>query len=271
MEPIDKLNHLWQKLWRFRTSIDLNQQEIDRVFQLLVAAYTQSDRYYHNLAHIYHVLTILNRYENLPIERISQRIQEPISVLLAAWFHDFIYDPQASDNESQSAKFAGELLKNIGESTELIDRVQQLIMATQGHQLVGVASPLENPLDRDLGIFLDADLAILGTDSARYQTYARSIRLEYDWVSDELYCAGRTSILKTFLQRDRIYHTELLFDELEPAARLNIQQELLFLKTMEPTVGAIHELPLLSIPIPPSLAEVSESNALICQEIARTP
>jgi predicted metal-dependent HD superfamily phosphohydrolase len=224
MEPIDKLSQNWQELWRFRSIDTLNHQEIDRVFQLLVAAYTQPDRYYHNITHIHHVLTIIDRYKNLPIERISQRIQEPISVLLAAWFHDFVYDPQASDNESQSAKLAGELLENIGESTELIDRVQQLIMATQGHQL--------NPLDRDLCIFIDADLAILGTDSERYQTYARSIRHEYHWVAAELYCPGRIKVLETFLQRDRIYQTELLFNQLEPAARVNIQQELLFLKTM---------------------------------------
>jgi predicted metal-dependent HD superfamily phosphohydrolase len=226
MEPIDKLHQKWQELWRFRSIDVLNRQEIDRIFKLLVAAYTQPDRYYHNLDHIHHLLTILDQYQNPSLEQLSQQIQEPISVLLAAWFHDLVYDPQSSDNESQSAKLAGELLKNIGESTELIDRVQQLIMATQGHQLVGVASPLENPFDLDLCIFLDADLAILGTDSARYQTYARSIRHEYHWLSDELYCAGRIRVLETFLQRDRIYHTELLFDELESIARLNIQKEI---------------------------------------------
>ncbi len=220
MELVDKLNLMWLELWRFRSRYDLNRQEIDRLFQRLVAAYTQPDRHYHNLQHIYHMLTILeacassndNRYQNLPV-----------SVSLAAWFHDLVYDSQASDNESQSAKLAGELLGNIVSSTKLIDRVQKLIIATQGHQL--------DPHDFDLCIFLDTDLAILGTDSARYQIYARSIRHEYNWVSDELYCPGRIKVLETFLQRDRIYHTELLFDALEPAARLNIQQEILFLKT----------------------------------------
>ena len=46
-----------------------------------------------------------------------------------------MYDSQASDNEAQSAKSAEELLTNIGISSELIDRVQQLILATQGHQI----------------------------------------------------------------------------------------------------------------------------------------
>ena len=91
-------------------------------------------------------------------------------------------------------------------------------MATKGHQI--------DPSDTDLCIFLDADLAILGTDSVQYQDYARSIRQEYSWVSDAAYQVGRTKVLQNFLQRDRLYCTDLLFHELESIARINMQQEL---------------------------------------------
>ncbi len=217
------LNLKWQELWQPRSNavgaLSPNDREIDRVFQLLVTAYTQPDRHYHNLQHIHHVLTILDRF--------VERLQNPMSVILAAWFHDFVYDSRSTDNEIQSAKLAGEFLQNIGVPRETIDRVQQLILATQGHQ------PKID--DNDLCIFLDADLAILGTDPAQYQIYARSIRREYSWVSDELYREGRNRVLESFLQRDsakrrlrqRLYHTELLFDELESRARLNLQQEIL--------------------------------------------
>jgi predicted metal-dependent HD superfamily phosphohydrolase len=215
MYIIDRLEQKWQELWQFRANSDPNEpypdrQEIDRIFQLLVIAYTQSDRHYHNLQHIYHVLTILDRFAN--------RLQDPMSVILAAWFHDFVYDSQSTDNEVQSAKIAKELLQDIGLSHKTIDRIQQLILATQGHQT--------DIWDNDLCIFLDADLAIFGTNPAQYQIYARSIRREYSWVSDELYRAGRIRVLESFLQRDRLYHTKLLFDDLESRARLNIEAEI---------------------------------------------
>lgn len=186
----------------------------DQVFQLLVNAYTQADRYYHNLTHIHHVLAT--------VERFSSILENPTAVFLAVWFHDFVYDSQASDNEFQSAKAAEELLTSIGLERELIYRVRDLIIATAGHQI-----DIE---DRDKCIFLDADLAILGADPVTYQVYARSIRLEYSWLPDLAYRDGRIRVLENFLNRDRLYCTKMLFDELESIARSNINDELALLR-----------------------------------------
>jgi predicted metal-dependent HD superfamily phosphohydrolase len=51
MDPIDKLNVQWQQLWQFRSISVLDRQQIDRPFQLLVSAYTQPDRHYHNIVY----------------------------------------------------------------------------------------------------------------------------------------------------------------------------------------------------------------------------
>jgi predicted metal-dependent HD superfamily phosphohydrolase len=218
MDWIDEFNRKWQELWRLRSKSGTNEtsypnrQAIDRVFQMLVIAYTQPDRHYHNLQHIHHVLTTLDRF--------AHRLLDPMSAILAAWFHDFVYDSRSTDNEVESAKLARKLLQDIGLSPETIDRTQQLILATKGHQ-----ADID---DNDLCIFLDADLAILGTNPEQYQIYARSIRREYSWVSDELYREGRTRVLESFLQRQRLYRTDILFDELESRARLNIQTEIRF-------------------------------------------
>jgi predicted metal-dependent HD superfamily phosphohydrolase len=221
MDWNNELDRTWQDFWQFRSISAIgetspNRQERDRLFQILVITYTQPDRHYHNLHHIHHVLTIL--------ERFADRLQNPVSVILAAWFHDLVYDTRSTNNEIQSAKLAGELLRDIVVSTGTIDRVQQLILATQGHQ--------SDIRDNDLCIFLDADLAILGTNPEQYQIYARSIRREYSWVVDELYRAGRIRVLESFLQRDRLYHTEILFNELEARARLNIQEEIRSIETV---------------------------------------
>jgi predicted metal-dependent HD superfamily phosphohydrolase len=207
MNLVDELEHKWYHCWQ---DLPTDQTELDRVLKLIINAYTQPDRHYHNLTHIHQVLMTLDRF--------SGSIDNPIVVSLAGWFHDFIYDSQASDNELQSAKAAGELLTNLGLPCEQIDRVQELIMATQGHQIIAD--------DLDRCIFLDADLAILGTEPDRYQAYSRSIRLEYSWISDLAYQAGRTRVLESFLQRDRLYYTEILFGELESIARQNLQAEI---------------------------------------------
>jgi predicted metal-dependent HD superfamily phosphohydrolase len=223
MERCYELTIGWQQFWALRSKVPLDrvqQQEIDRIFQLLIAAYTRPDRHYHNLNHIYHLLTILERFdrENSPK---SAHLQDYSSVILAAWFHDFVYDSQAADNEIQSAKAATKLLANLHVSLDL-DRIERLILATQGHQI--------DPDDADLCIFLDADLAILGADPACYAAYRRSIRREYDWVDEASYRNGRSRVLASFLQRDRLYYTELLFDELEAIARVNLQQEIKLLE-----------------------------------------
>jgi predicted metal-dependent HD superfamily phosphohydrolase len=222
MERYHELTIGWQQFWVDRSNATLDrvqQQEIEYIFKLLIAAYTQPDRHYHNLDHIHHLLTIIERFDRKNSPQL-ERLQDPSSVILAAWFHDFVYDPQAVDNEVQSAKAATELLANLNLCLDL-DRIEQLILATQGHQI--------DPDDADRSIFLDADLAILGTVPAQYQNYARSIRQEYGWVSDVEYKTGRTKVLKSFLQRDRLYCTDLLFDELESIARFNMQQEIILL------------------------------------------
>ena len=206
MPNLYALSQKWQQCWIDRS----RQAEIDLLFEQLVTAYTKADRHYHNLNHISHVL--------IPIERFKLELQNPIAVKLAAWFHDFVYDSQASDNEFQSARLAKELLRELNISPSTIDRTQQLILATKGHQI--------DPNDVDRSIFLDADLAILGSNPVQYQNYARSIRKEYSWVPDAEYQIGRTQVLENFLQRDRLYCTDLLFDELESIARLNLIQEI---------------------------------------------
>jgi predicted metal-dependent HD superfamily phosphohydrolase len=204
MSDIHELNQKWQQCWIDRSS----QPQIDLIFRLLTNAYSKPDRHYHNLQHIDRVLTTIDRFT----------LQDPIAVKLAAWFHDFVYDPQASDNELQSAKLASELLTELNLPLATIDRVQQLILATHGHQT--------DPADIDRSILLDADLAILGTPPDQYQIYTRSIRQEYSWVGDAAYKTGRIRVLESFLHRDRLFCTDLLFNELESQARLNMSREI---------------------------------------------
>jgi predicted metal-dependent HD superfamily phosphohydrolase len=141
------------------------------------------------------------------------------NVGMAAWFHDFIYNPRLPDNESASAIAANTLLARAGVSERSRSQISNLILATGRHDRSDL-------LDRDTQILLDADLAILGATPAIYHEYSRAIRQEYNWVEAVAYRSGRQKVLSSFLRRDRIYYTDLFHRKLEAIARTNLITEI---------------------------------------------
>jgi predicted metal-dependent HD superfamily phosphohydrolase len=75
-------------------------------------------------------------------------------------------------------------------------------------------------------LFLDLDISILGAPEEKYNAYAKQIRKEYSSYSWEEYCRGRTKVMTSFLQRDRIFLTDHFHATYEEQARNNIQREL---------------------------------------------
>ena len=179
------------------------------VFDRLVAAYSEPHRFYHTLEHLGEMFRVAGR---LPVA-------DRLSVNLAIWFHDVIYDPTRSDNEERSAIVAGEWLAELPLSPTVIQWVQQLVRAT-AH---GTPPPTE---DADILCLLDADLAILGSAEARYLRYAEAIRREYAHIPEPEYQAGRAAVLRSFLARSPLYHNRLLQEEGDEPARRNLEAEL---------------------------------------------
>jgi predicted metal-dependent HD superfamily phosphohydrolase len=195
--------------------LGLDPDAAGAVFAALVQAYSEPGRYYHTLEHVRQVLGLLDAF--------GGRAADPAALQLAAWFHDVVYNPRANDNEERSARYARETLGRLAVTAERIARVARLILATKNHR------PVEGDLDS--GLFLDADLAILGAPEGEYQAYSGAIRREYDWVSDAAYRAGRKEVLRSFLRRPRIYFTEEFFAAREDRARSNMEKEIAALST----------------------------------------
>ncbi|MBO1351093.1 MAG: hypothetical protein EBE86_028690 [Hormoscilla sp. GUM202] len=179
-------------------------------WELVNAAYSSDDRFYHGLAHVKYMLDAIAPWE-------SQANNYP-AIQLATWFHDAIYNPKAKDNEEKSAAYAAKVLKRLKISSSTIDAVTQMILKTKHHQA--------DPEDIDSQILLDADLAILGEDESSYRFYAKGIRREYAWLSSEEYRSGRIDVLKKLLQRPRIYLTAQMFEQQEAKARQNMLAEI---------------------------------------------
>jgi len=94
----------------------IEQAKAQHAWISLVRAYASPGRVYHTLDHARAVLQwtlqLCHEAHDLP------------AIQLAAWFHDSIYDPRASDNEEQSALYATSLYPcgSVVESAQAIKR-----------------------------------------------------------------------------------------------------------------------------------------------------
>jgi predicted metal-dependent HD superfamily phosphohydrolase len=203
----------------------------DDWFNRLYRQHNEAGRFYHTSVHLKEILEYL---ELLALEQqtnLGVPTATTTEIRFATFFHDAVYNPQSSRNEQDSAKLFQEFCKQakiIPESTK--NTVVRLILATEKHQVL-----LANDDDVDdeslQQLFLDLDMAVLGKQPEAYLAYAALIRKEYAFVPREVYCEKRAAILESFLERRRIYLSELLFHEaFEATARRNLQSEIDLLK-----------------------------------------
>lgn len=171
-------------------------------------------RSYHGQRHILAVLDTMAMLD-------AVRGTDP-ALQLAAFFHDAIYDPTGDANEEQSAVLAETELDRLGVNATIIETTARLVRATDGHETDG--SP-------EVSLFLDADLAILGSPPHVYDAYATAIRREYGHLADDVFRSGRASVLTTFLDRRRLFFTAAGRDRFETQARQNLAREIDQLRT----------------------------------------
>lgn len=193
------LDAFWPDLLALHTDVR------DRLMQ----AYDAGDRGYHNGRHLAEVLEHADR---LAAEEHADRD----AVLIAAWFHDAVYD-EHGDNEERSAELArAELEGHV--PRDLVDEVVRLVRLTQNHR------PAED--DVNGRVLCDADLAILASDEQRYAEYVDGVRREYGYVDDKVFTAGRVAVLVDLLERPTLFHTTYGRQHWEARARANVQREL---------------------------------------------
>lgn len=183
----------------------LGAQPDDSTLARLSAAYAERHRAYHTERHIDECLALFDEVRALAAE--------PFEVECALWFHDAIYEPMSSNNEARSADWAGQFLQKQEVAPIRIERIRRHILATRHVNAVEAD---------DSGLVVDIDLSILGSVPERYSEFERDVRREYRWVPRVVYRRKRARILKSFLDRPRIYHFEPLADRFEAMARRNI-------------------------------------------------
>ena len=161
-------------------------QQVEDALDRLLARHREPHRRYHTVTH---VAAALDTAEDL-LAQVDGA--DGAAVRLALCFHDAIYDPQAAAGAA--------------------------IMATADHRLPPDRSPTT-------AVVLDADLAILAAEPARYEAYVIGVRAEYAHVDDEGWRTGRAAVLAAFLDRPVIFVTAPMRAS-EHRARANLAAEL---------------------------------------------
>ena len=196
--------------------------EVLRAGRDLLRRYAEPHRRYHDLRHLGEVLEALRA--------LVDGGHVPGPVVLAACWHDAVYDPEAADNEQRSALAAATVLRRLGVAPADVAEVVRLVLLTVGHD--------PEPGDRHGALLCDADLAVLAAAPDRYGAYAADVRAEYGHLDEATFRAGRASVLRTLLDRPRLFTTEQGHRRWDAPARRNLGDELARLVAGPPTAGA---------------------------------
>lgn len=191
----------WQPLWQ---AFGVQQADPQLLAQLL-ARWAEPHRKYHSTEHLNACLR--------HFDRLQHAAERPHEVLMALWFHDAIYDIGSSDNEQRSADWARAAMLAAGVEPAAAQRVHALIMVTR-HDCA--------PHSRDAQVLLDMDLAILGQSPHVFARYELQIADEFAAVPLAQRRPRRNAILQHFLDRPRIFHTQLFHSLYEAQARANL-------------------------------------------------
>lgn len=204
------LRHAWRDALR-----GICVGENDAALTDLLVRYREPHRHYHDVGHLRHVVA--------GVQTLHAECEQVAATLLAAFFHDAVYEIGASDNEAASARLAADTLRALGAEGDTTQMVTTLVLATADHQM-----PAGGP--GEAAVLIDADLAILASTQQAYSRYVEKVRLEYRDVPDDLWRDGRGAVIESFLRRERIYLTRP-GRAWERTARKNLTRELELLRS----------------------------------------
>ena len=217
------------RLKRMEVPAELRAQLTAQVAELgesLLQAWEQPHRTYHHSGHLSQMLTDLDR---LYAHR-AQAGSTPLALILAAWFHDAVYEGAPGEDERRSEQLASASLAPLVTAGLLtrheLQMVSLLVRATATHELPESAELPAGYEVTDIEFFLDADMAILAADSARYRRYLHGVRSEYSHFDDEAFRTGRTTFLRSILGRKCVFLSEEGLQLWEEPARVNLRAEL---------------------------------------------
>lgn len=200
---------LKERFYHIATQWFKDKALLEQYWNELSENYSETFRKYHNSNHLLELFKYYDTY--------CEELKQPKEVAFAIFYHDIIYNIWSNKNELKSAKLAQKYLKATKLDDSAINRIFNLILVTKNHE------PKDNVDEKWM---VDFDIAILGQPWEDYLQYTKHIREEYASVPKLMYKQGRRKVLVHFLNKERIYQTEIFFKLYELEARNNLNKEL---------------------------------------------
>lgn len=202
------------------------KDRLNKIYDDIYSVYSSDKRVYHNLIHIFEMLTELNTINinelteaegEDAVEIIRQHIGE---LELAIWYHDKEQNPDDHANDELHSSLALEKdSKYVGMLEENYTLASTLVKATKHELDLTDASFLEK-------LISDLDLFIWGKSSIEeYFKLVKNVRKEIP-ISDISWCKNRIAFLKKLLDKKRIYYTDYFHKKYEKNLIRNITIEL---------------------------------------------
>lgn len=160
----------------------LNKWNIKCDVNVLLAMWNESHRHYHNLNHLNDLINQINENKS----KFSEKDYEKL--MLAALFHDCVYDPTSNVNEEKSAEFFESCA--VDKKNKDIEEVKQIILDTKSHQ----------PTTQLSESFSKFDMSIVERDFNQLLDWETGIREEYKSFGEE-YKPGRLRFLESLLDK----------------------------------------------------------------------
>ena len=154
----------------------------DKPLMELPRRWSEKHRHYHTVNHLIWVLT--NIEEDYRFKELT--INEKHALLLAAFFHDVVYDPKRQDNEDKSIEYFIRSYK--GRDPKMIDTVCEIIECTKHRK---------HPTNKLQRIMWDADNKGFTRGYDILLQSEKLIRKEFSHLSPEKYKEGRIKFLNS--------------------------------------------------------------------------
>jgi pantetheine-phosphate adenylyltransferase len=159
----------------------LNKWNIKCDVNTLLSMWNESHRSYHTLNHLNDVIDQINENKSKYSEKEYEKL------MLAALFHDCVYNPMSSTNEEDSAQFFIECCLDKTNSDVL--EVKQIILDTKTHQSTTNLSETFNHYD----------MSIVERDFNQLLEWERGISEEFSVYTKDQYKVGRLKFLESLM------------------------------------------------------------------------
>ena len=153
--------------------------------RVLLDKWSESHRHYHNLNHLNDLVAQIN--ESLGDGDINENERDKL--LIAALFHDIVYEPDRKDNEERSSNMFINLCGSKDHPSIL--EINRIILDTKNHQ----------PSSKLSEKFMEFDMNIVERDFDELLEWEEGIREEYKMYSNEDYKNGRLEFLESVLYK----------------------------------------------------------------------